>query len=76
MTSMTIMMTRIATIWANPRLRLPSVCKMEANGRVRKANIPVRVVKILARILVNEVNSGASEFRIFPSQRAPIGHGS
>lgn len=56
MIKMIIMITRIATIWANARLRWE-----EARGRVRKANRLVRAVEILPRILVNAPACEAEE---------------
>jgi len=58
---MIIMMTRIATIWANPRLRFPSVLETGARDRIRKVNMSARAAELLARILVNGGSSGGKE---------------
>jgi len=53
MTKMIIMITKIATMWANACLRLPRACDTLARERVRKVSRFVRAREILPGILVN-----------------------
>jgi len=60
-TRMIMMMTRIATMWANPRLRLLATWDTVAKGRARKVSRLARAMDARFRIPANAMASRRKE---------------
>jgi hypothetical protein len=63
MTSMTIMTTRIATMWANARRRFTRFREKLESKRARKLNRFVRAAEVLLKVLLIATNGDQWKFR-------------